>query len=165
MWLSAVSRRAKFFSSSFTGIGSFKCQEPSGLDQQEVFVVQRSESQSVLIFIIVNSRDQNSFIFCCSLNSVNLVRFPINFPSQDAIAVIFITHSRSATLTGVPCSLLRILPENTLMNQKIGHDRFQSCQYYRTIFLILFQIPLSLTFSDVCSRKYIRNTFLGSLIR
>ena len=61
MWLSAVSRRGKFFSSSFTGIVSFKCQEPSGLDQQEVFVVQRRESQSVLIFIIVNSRDQNSF--------------------------------------------------------------------------------------------------------
>jgi len=61
MWLSAVSRRGKFFSSSFTGIGSFKCQEPSGLDQQEVFVVHRRESQSVLIFIIVNSRDQNSF--------------------------------------------------------------------------------------------------------
>jgi len=67
MWLSAVSRRGKFFSSSFTGIGSFKCQERSGLDQQEVFVVDRRESQSVLIFIIVNSREQNSFnilLFC-----------------------------------------------------------------------------------------------------
>jgi hypothetical protein len=60
MWLSAVSRRGKFFSSSFTGIGSFKCQEPSRLHQQEVSVVKRSESQSVLIFIIVNSRDQTS---------------------------------------------------------------------------------------------------------
>lgn len=130
MWLSAVSRRGKFFSSSFTGIGSFKCQEPSGLDQQEVFVVQRCESQSVLIFIIVNSRDQNSFIYCCSLNSVCLVHFPINYSLQDAIAVIFITHSRSAILTGVSCGLLRILPENTLLNLKIGHDRFQSYQYH-----------------------------------
>jgi hypothetical protein len=60
MWLRAVSRRGKFFSNSFTGIGSFKCQEPSGLHQLEVFVVERSESQSVLIFIIVNSRDKNS---------------------------------------------------------------------------------------------------------
>ena len=95
MWLSAASRRGKFFSSSFTGIGSFKCQEPSGLDQQEVFVVERRESQSVLIFIVVNSRDQNSFHVLFSLNSVHLVRFPINSPLQDAIVVILITYSRS----------------------------------------------------------------------
>lgn len=106
MWLSAVSRRGKFFSSSFTGIGAFKCQESSGLDQQEVFVVERRESQSVLIFIIVNSRDQNSFnilLFCIFSTFSAIFYKTSHWKTRLPLSVIFITYSRSATLIGVSC--------------------------------------------------------------